>query len=171
MQGRDFMQGCSCALSGFPPLGAVRLAPRLAWSPRTHVYDTDVMDQLEQTVELVRDTLGPELVGTYLHGSAVRGGLAPASDLDVLTVTRRSLGDRQRRFLLGALLEISGLTSTVRPVELTVVVQSEVRPWRFPCGRGLPLWRVAARGIRSGRDSAARPDAGPGPGDHDGAGG
>ncbi|WP_442819584.1 aminoglycoside adenylyltransferase family protein [Streptomyces sp. NBC_00841] len=96
------------------------------------MYDTDVMDQLEQTVELVRDTLGPELVGTYLHGSAVRGGLAPASDLDVLTVTRRSLGDRQRRFLLGALLEISGLTSTVRPVELTVVVQSEVRPWRFP---------------------------------------
>ncbi|MGW1088525.1 aminoglycoside adenylyltransferase family protein [Streptomyces sp. NPDC002596] len=96
------------------------------------MYDTDVMDQLEQTVELVRDTLGPELVGTYLHGSAVLGGLAPASDLDVLAVTRRSLGDRQRRSLLGALLEISGLTSTVRPVELTVVVQSEVRPWRFP---------------------------------------
>ncbi|RSS80787.1 aminoglycoside adenylyltransferase family protein [Streptomyces sp. WAC06614] len=90
------------------------------------------MDQLERTVRLVRDVVGPELLGTYLHGSAVLGGLAPASDLDVLAVTRRSLGDRERRALLDGLLEISGLTPSVRPVELTVVVRSEVRPWRFP---------------------------------------
>lgn len=94
--------------------------------------DTGVMDQLEQTVGLVRDVLAPELLGTYLHGSAVLGGLAPASDLDILAVTRRSLDDRERRALLRGLLEISGLTATVRPVELTVVVQSEVRPWRTP---------------------------------------
>lgn len=95
--------------------------------------DNDVMvDQLEQTVGLVRDAVGPELLGTYLHGSAVLGGLVPASDLDVLAVTRRSLDERERRALVGGLLEISGLTPTVRPVELTVVVQSEVRPWRFP---------------------------------------
>ncbi|MFC5252930.1 aminoglycoside adenylyltransferase domain-containing protein [Streptomyces nigrescens] len=90
------------------------------------------MDQLGRTVELVRDTVGPDLVGMYLHGSAVLGGLAPASDLDVLAVTRRSLGDRQRHSLLEGLLQISGLTSGVRPVELLVAVQSEVRPWRFP---------------------------------------
>ncbi|MFE7617159.1 aminoglycoside adenylyltransferase family protein [Streptomyces sp. NPDC057496] len=90
------------------------------------------MDQLERTVGLVRDTLGPDLVGTYLHGSAVLGGLVPASDLDVLAVARRSLSDRRRRSLLAGLLEISGLTPAVRPVELTVVVRSEVRPWRFP---------------------------------------
>ncbi|MGG8407995.1 aminoglycoside adenylyltransferase domain-containing protein [Streptomyces sp. 12297] len=60
------------------------------------------------------------------------GGLAPASDLDVLAVTRRSLGDVQRRSLTKGLLEISGVTAPARPVELTVVVQSEVRPWRFP---------------------------------------
>lgn len=94
--------------------------------------DTDAMDQLAQTAGLVSDVLGPDLLGTYLHGSAVLGGLAPASDLDVLAVTRRSLDDRQRRALLAGLLEISGLTAAVRPVELTVVVQSEVRPWRFP---------------------------------------
>jgi streptomycin 3"-adenylyltransferase len=98
----------------------------------TGVSDTDVMDQLEQTVGLVRDVLGPELLGTYLHGSAVLGGLVPASDLDILAVTRRSLDERKRRALLAGLLEISGLTHTIRPVELTVVVQSEVRPWRTP---------------------------------------
>lgn len=94
--------------------------------------DTELMDQLEQTVGLVRDILAPELLGTYLHGSAVLGGLAPASDLDVLAVTRRSLDEPERQALLAGLLEISGLTATLRPVELTVVVRSEVRPWRFP---------------------------------------
>ncbi|WP_020417974.1 aminoglycoside adenylyltransferase family protein [Amycolatopsis sp. ATCC 39116] len=89
-------------------------------------------DQLERAVRLVRDVAGPELLGVYLHGSAVLGGLRPASDLDVLAVTRRSLDQRQRRALLDGLLEISGLTTAVRPVELTVVVRSEVSPWRFP---------------------------------------
>lgn len=55
-----------------------------------------------------------------------------ASDLDVLAVTQVSLGERKRRTLVEGLLEICGLTPGVRPVELTVVVQSEVRPWRFP---------------------------------------
>ncbi|MEU9567309.1 aminoglycoside adenylyltransferase family protein [Streptomyces sp. NPDC048161] len=90
------------------------------------------MDQLKQVVGLVRGVLAPDLLGTYLHGSAVLGRLNPASDLDILAVTRQSLDGRKRRALLEGLLEISGLTATVRPVELTVVVQSEVRPWRFP---------------------------------------
>ncbi|MFD4664821.1 aminoglycoside adenylyltransferase family protein [Streptomyces halstedii] len=90
------------------------------------------MDQIERTVALVRDVVEDDLLGIYLHGSAVSGGLVPASDLDVLAVTRRSLDDRGRRALLQGLLEISGLTAAVRPVELTVVVRSEVRPWRSP---------------------------------------
>ncbi|MCX2970104.1 MULTISPECIES: aminoglycoside adenylyltransferase family protein [Streptomyces] len=90
------------------------------------------MDQLERTVGLVRGLLEPELLGTYLHGSAVLGGLNPASDLDVLVVTRKTMEERTRRALLEGLLEISGVTAGIRPVELTVVVQSEVRPWRFP---------------------------------------
>ncbi|MGW8375063.1 aminoglycoside adenylyltransferase family protein [Streptomyces sp. ODS28] len=90
------------------------------------------MDQLRETVSLLRSVLGQELVGAYLHGSAVRGGLQPASDLDVLAVVRSSLDEPRRRELLAGLLEISGLTAEVRPVELAVVVQSEVRPWRCP---------------------------------------
>ncbi|MFE5486640.1 aminoglycoside adenylyltransferase family protein [Streptomyces sp. NPDC056527] len=100
--------------------------------PPAAALHTEAMDQLEQTVKLIRGVLAQELLGTYLHGSAVLGGLRPASDLDVLAVTRKSLDVRKRRALVEGLLEISGLTATVRPVELTVVVQSEVRPWRFP---------------------------------------
>lgn len=83
-------------------------------------------------MRLVGDVLGAEVVGVYLHGSAVLGGLRPASDLDVLVVSRRSMDERERRVLLDGLLERSGSANGVRPVELTVVVRSEVRPWRYP---------------------------------------
>ncbi|SDK87386.1 aminoglycoside adenylyltransferase family protein [Streptomyces indicus] len=90
------------------------------------------MDHLTPAVELVADVLGPELIGSYLHGSAVLGGLRPASDVDLLVVSRRSLTPDRRRALLDGLLKISGLDAPLRPVELVVVVQSAVRPWTYP---------------------------------------
>ncbi|MEO3764725.1 aminoglycoside adenylyltransferase family protein [Streptomyces sp. B8F3] len=89
-------------------------------------------DQVRTVMTLVDDVLGPEVVGAYLHGSAVLGGLRPASDVDVLLVTRRSLTGDERQALLDGLLRVSGFTGGLRPVELTVVVESEVRPWRYP---------------------------------------
>lgn len=90
------------------------------------------MDQLQEVVRLVTAALGPKVLGAYLHGSAVHGGLRPASDVDVLVVSRESLDDRERRALVDGLLQISGPRVGARSVELTVVVQSDVRPWRFP---------------------------------------
>ncbi|MEV0675372.1 aminoglycoside adenylyltransferase family protein [Actinosynnema sp. NPDC050436] len=81
-------------------------------------------------VRAVDGAVGAKLLGVYLHGSAVLGGLKPASDVDVLVVTRHSLDDHERRALVDGLLGISG--PGTRPVELTVVVHSEVRPWRYP---------------------------------------
>ncbi|WP_436850479.1 aminoglycoside adenylyltransferase family protein [Streptomyces griseoloalbus] len=87
---------------------------------------------MREIVRLVGGVLGPDVIGSCLHGSSVLGGLRPASDLDVLVVSRRRMDEQQRRTLLGGLLLISGSRDEVRPVELTVVVQSEVRPWRYP---------------------------------------
>ena len=93
--------------------------------------ETGAMDhQTEATLGLIGEVLGPETVGAYAHGSAVLGGLRPASDLDVLTVTRRPMDERERAALLAGLLRISGLSRAARPVELTVVVHSEINPWR-----------------------------------------
>ncbi|GAA2705449.1 aminoglycoside adenylyltransferase family protein [Micromonospora olivasterospora] len=94
--------------------------------------DTGATDQLRGIVGLVGDVLGEAVVGAYLHGSAVLGGLRPASDVDVLVVSRRSMDDTERRALLDGLYRVSGSRVGARPVELTVVVRSEVRPWRFP---------------------------------------
>lgn len=101
-------------------------------APVEPTADTGAVDQVQQVVRLVGDVLGRGVIGVYLHGSAVLGGLRPASDLDVLVVSRRCMHDQQRRALLEGLFTISGSTAGARPVELTVVVQSEVRPWRFP---------------------------------------
>ncbi len=94
--------------------------------------NTAPMDQLRRIVRLVEGTIGPTALGMYLHGSAVTGGLKPASDVDVLVITRRTLTDLERRTLVAGLLPISGRRAGARSVELTVVVASEVRPWRYP---------------------------------------
>lgn len=91
--------------------------------------------QLDRVVALVRDVLGPDALGAYLFGSAVLSGLRPQSDLDVLVVSTRATtrGDKQR--LVDRLLAISGRTTPQgrwRRVELTIVVESEVKPWRYP---------------------------------------
>ncbi|RYJ29006.1 spectinomycin 9-O-adenylyltransferase [Streptomyces sp. L-9-10] len=89
----------------------------------------------EDIVGLVRRVLGADVVGSYLHGSAVLGGLRPHSDIDVLAVVRRPTTPRERRALVDGLLEISGQKARhgpARPVELTVVVQSDVNPWSYP---------------------------------------
>jgi len=91
--------------------------------------------QLERVVELAREVLGPDLCGAYLFGSAVLGGLRPASDLDLLAVSTRATTPDEKRRLVEQLLSISGRRTPEgrwRRVELTVVVASEVRPWRFP---------------------------------------
>ena len=99
---------------------------------RTPAVEERVTGQLEQVVRLITEVVEADLLGVYLHGSAALGGLRPASDVDVLAVTRMPLNEAQRRALVAGLLPISGTTVGARPVELTVVVQDAVRPWRYP---------------------------------------
>ena len=97
---------------------------------------TEDDEQLRRVVAVIEQVLGEETLGAYLLGSAVMGGgLRPASDLDVFAVLRRRTSREEKVALVDALLAISGRiteTGRWRRVELTVVVQSEVRPWRYP---------------------------------------
>ncbi|MEU3852755.1 aminoglycoside adenylyltransferase family protein [Streptomyces sp. NPDC029554] len=83
-------------------------------------------------VRLLRSTLGDSLLGVCLHGSATLGGLRPHSDVDVLAVLREPATHDRRRVLVEELLKVSGVGDGLRPVELTLVVQGDVRPWRYP---------------------------------------
>ncbi|MDN0194125.1 aminoglycoside adenylyltransferase family protein [Streptomyces sp. S.PNR 29] len=88
-------------------------------------------DHATHVVRLLHHTLGDNLLGAYLHGSATLGGLRPHSDIDVLAVVRHSTTEAQRRELVDELLKVSG-TDGRRYVELIVVVRDAVRPWRYP---------------------------------------
>lgn len=79
---------------------------------------------------LLHRTLPGTVLGIYLHGSATLGGLRPHSDIDVLAVVREPATHAQRRSLVQELLKVSG--GAARSVELIVVVQDDVRPWRYP---------------------------------------
>lgn len=85
--------------------------------------------QVTKAVEALRAALPGDLAGAYLFGSAVTSGLRPSSDLDLMAVATRGTHPDEKRALIDALLRLSG---SPRPVEVTIVVASEVRPWRYP---------------------------------------
>jgi predicted nucleotidyltransferase len=89
-------------------------------------------DPARQVPDLIDRVVAVKHLGTYLHGSAVHGGLRPASDLDLLVVTTDPLDAGERRALTDGLLAISGSRAGARPLEVTVVVRSQVCPWRYP---------------------------------------
>jgi streptomycin 3"-adenylyltransferase len=73
------------------------------------------------------------MIGLYLTGSAVMGGLRPNSDIDVVLVTERVLTHAERRDMIEVLLRISGRpTEPVRPIELRCVAVADIVPWTYP---------------------------------------
>jgi predicted nucleotidyltransferase len=90
--------------------------------------------QLRGLVGLLREVLEDAIVGVYLFGSAVRGGLRPDSDLDLLAVIDRRTAPNERRALIDGLLARSRSPAhrERRHLEVTVVVLDAVRPWRYP---------------------------------------
>ena len=86
-------------------------------------------------LEALRGILGESLTAVYLHGSAVFGGLMKDSDIDFLAVANDELSDGERSALTDRLLEISGKIGNIdgkRYIELTIVKQSDIVPWRYP---------------------------------------
>jgi streptomycin 3"-adenylyltransferase len=70
----------------------------------------------------------------YLYGSSTVGGLQRYSDIDLFAVTVRSASLKERNGLAKELLGISGVYrgTEKRPIEMTIVVRSEVNPWHYP---------------------------------------
>ena len=74
-------------------------------------------------------TLGPNLVGIYLHGSLAMGCFNPnASDIDLIIVTRRRVGTRKRKLAALAL----AVSSKPFPIEVTSFSGKDLKPWRYP---------------------------------------
>jgi predicted nucleotidyltransferase len=91
--------------------------------------------QTKRVLLLVREILGNDVLGAYQHGSAVLGGMQPTSDIDILVITGRPATLVEKRRLVEGLMAISATFPPPGPercVEVTVVAQTQVRPWRYP---------------------------------------
>jgi streptomycin 3"-adenylyltransferase len=93
------------------------------------------MEQTAEVVTLVRGVLGDAVLGIYLHGSGALGTLHPTSDIDLFAVVSRRTTDAEGRDLIDRLLPISGPgdpTGKSRSLNLEIVAQPDVHPWRYP---------------------------------------
>lgn len=117
--------------------------------------------QLLAVVQLVRRILGPAAGSIALFGSAVDGGLRPDSDLDLLVIAHRRLTAAERRELLLGLLPLSGSQAAAGPsrsIELSVVVEGDLRPWRYPPPMELQYGDWWRREYEAGREPWSDPD-------------
>ena len=91
-------------------------------------------EQIKQCIELAQRVLKEDLLGVYLYGSFVMGGLKAYSDIDLFIVSKRNTSEEEKKQLSLELLKISGVykKSEKRPIELLIVVQSDLKPWHFP---------------------------------------
>ncbi len=80
------------------------------------------------------ELFGKQILGIYLYGSFVLGGLHPNSDIDILMIINGEMLDSIRKELTKRLLVISGKPGCVekRPLEVTVICFNDIVPWRFP---------------------------------------
>lgn len=97
-------------------------------------YSHEMQQQLKDSVELLKTILGPDLLGVYLYGSSVVGGLQKYSDIDLLAVTNRAITSEEKAQLIAKLLQISGIymKSSKLPVEITLVEKRMINPWQYP---------------------------------------
>lgn len=93
-------------------------------------------EQIQSAVLILHFRLGDALLGVYLHGSAVSGGLQPQSDIDLLAVVQSELTESQRNGLLLDLLHLSGRHPAVpggaRCLEVMVFCQAELNRGDYP---------------------------------------
>jgi streptomycin 3"-adenylyltransferase len=83
---------------------------------------------------LLQNVLDEALLGVYLYGSAVVGGLRTFSDIDIFVVSGRVTTREEKSKLVSSLLEISGVyqRTAKRPIELLIVTHSQINPWTYP---------------------------------------
>lgn len=93
-----------------------------------------VQQQINDSLKLLKRVLGADLLGVYLYGSALVGGLQRYSDIDLFVITNRPLSSEEKSLLAKELLQISGIymKDIKLPIEMTFVEQAKINPWHYP---------------------------------------
>lgn len=94
-----------------------------------------VPEGVEQALQVLRRRLGESLIAAYLHGSAVKGGLRPTSDIDLLAVVGQPTSHAIRSQLLTELMAISsppGHAPGRRALEVIVFRHADLEAFTHP---------------------------------------
>jgi len=94
-----------------------------------------IQQQIDECVQLLKDVFGDKLLGIYLYGSSLLGGLQTFSDIDLFAITAKPTSQQEKEQLANALLKISGIYAVSKdrkPIELSIVVESAIKPWNYP---------------------------------------
>lgn len=122
--------------------------------------DHAVPVQARIAVDTLRSLLGENLRGALLYGSCTAGGLRPGSDLDLLAVLHRPLDPATRSALLQGLLAHSAPPGQAvrRALEVTCVVEADIRPWRHPARRELQFGEWLRADLEAGIETGPAED-------------
>jgi streptomycin 3"-adenylyltransferase len=123
--------------------------------------DPDIRAQAGAVVDLLRARLADDLLAVYLSGSATAGGLRADSDLDLVAVVRRRLSSAEKLAIVTGVTPLSHRPvrpAGWRPVELTVLVADDIRPWRYPPRMELQYGEWLREEFDAGRIEPASPE-------------
>ncbi|WP_137920230.1 AadA family aminoglycoside 3''-O-nucleotidyltransferase [Hydrogenophaga sp. 2FB] len=121
----------------------------------------DIAAQLARARTVLERHLSGAMQSLHLFGSAVAGGLKPHSDIDLLATVDAPLAEPLRRALMTDLLSVSawpGSSATLRALEVTVLVQGDVLPWRYLPRRELQFGEWLREDLLRGVVEPAVPD-------------
>ena len=98
------------------------------------IIEAEMQQQLNDSLELLKMLLGPDLLAVYLYGSSLVGGLQKYSDIDLFVVTNRVTTAEEKKKLIVNLLQSSGIymKSSKLPLEITIVEKAAINPWQYP---------------------------------------
>lgn len=120
----------------------------------------EIASQIDRARVMLQRHLGGAVKAIYLFGSAVDGGLKPKSDIDLMVIVAQPLPETVRHGLLMDLLSVSAwpATESLRPLEVTVVAQDALRPWRYPPVRELQFGEWLREDLQAGQVEPAIED-------------
>lgn len=117
---------------GNTPSERLHLRAGFAVLPYYHwqICPTVIRQQVTGFVDQIKQLLGSNLVGIYLHGSLSFGCFNPnRSDIDLLVVTKQLMSNQIKRSIADLLLATSNHPS---PIEISFLTCAQLQPWQHP---------------------------------------
>ncbi|WP_026526162.1 aminoglycoside adenylyltransferase domain-containing protein [Butyrivibrio sp. VCD2006] len=87
---------------------------------------------LNEFVGRSKEILGDNLVGIYIHGSAVMECFNPKkSDLDLIIVVNEKMDDASKRAFMDMVIELNE-SGPAKGIEMSIVTKDSCRPFKYP---------------------------------------